>query len=393
MELRYNLTKQDFKRGLRLHEKRFKGPLTVVRKLEWLLFLAGAVFGGVVLFMLLFVRLMGDWEEDFGLVLALALTTLGISLAFLWVLSARRRAFHGTRLLDMEGGYFGPHTLTLTKEGMALTYGVSRRVEPYDAVTEVWEKKGYVLLYLKKEVWEVLPPCAFAGAEEKGAFLTALAEARQGRPPQTGEVPTLEPESEAAFTLRYAWTPEGLEAALLRANLAYCRTRLFWRPSVVLAAVLSIPMLAWGVLALVGAFTGGAPVRASEVIRAAGLLLIGLGLGSIWLNFIPGFMVRAIRRQKKRDGELRRLLDGPITDVIGPFGVDSLRPGERERTLWSQVGGVKSDDWGLALFRRDRKLLIFPAAAFADRAEQERAADYARTQLAGSPGAGKGPEV
>ena len=108
MELRYNLTKQDFKRGLRLHEKRFKGPLTVVRKLEWLLFLAGAVFGGVVLFMLLFVRVMGDWEEDFGRVLALALTTLGISLAFLWVLSARRRAFHGTRLLDMEGATSAP---------------------------------------------------------------------------------------------------------------------------------------------------------------------------------------------------------------------------------------------------------------------------------------------
>ena len=128
------------------------------------------------------------------------------------------------------------------------------------------------------------------------------------------------------------------------------------------------------------------------MIRAAGLLLIGLGLGSIWLNFIPGFMAWAIRRQAKRDS-FHKLLDGPITDGIGPFGVDSLRPGERERTLWSQVGGVKSDDWGLALFRRDRKLLIFPAAAFADRAEQERAADYARTQFAGSPGADKGPEV
>ena len=42
MELRYNLTRQDVQRGLRLHEKRFKGPLTVVRKAEWLFFLAGA---------------------------------------------------------------------------------------------------------------------------------------------------------------------------------------------------------------------------------------------------------------------------------------------------------------------------------------------------------------
>lgn len=383
MELRYNLTKQDVQRGLRLHEKRFKGPLTVVRKAEWLFFLAGAVFGGIMLFMLLFLRAMGSWEEDFGSVLGLALVTLGVSLAFLWLLSARRRAFHGVRLLAMEGGFFGPRTLTLTGEGVAVTYGVSRRVEPYDAVTEVWEKKGYVLLYLKRGVWEVLPPCAFAGAEEKGSFLTALTEARQGRPPETGAAPTLELEPEtAAFTLRYAWTTEGLDAALLKANLAFLRTRLFWRPAVILMAVLSIPVLVLGILVLIRAITAGLPVRTGEVACGVGILLIGLSLGSIWLNFIPGFMAWAIRRQKEKGGELRKLLDSPVTDAIGPFGVDSLRPGERERTLWSQIGGVKSDDWGLVLFRRDRKLLLFPASAFAGREEQERVAAYARAQIA-----------
>ena len=382
MELRYNLTKQDVQRGLRLHEKRFKGPLTVVRKAEWLFFLAGAVFGGIMLFMLLFLRAMGSWEEDFGSVLGLALVTLGVSLAFLWLLSARRRAFHGVRLLAMEGGFFGPRTLTLTGEGVAVTYGVSRRVEPYDAVTEVWEKKGYVLLYLKRGVWEVLPPCTFAGAEEKGSFLTALTEARQGRPPETGAAPTLEPEPETATYPPLCLDNEGLDAALLKANLAFLRTRLFWRPAVILMAVLSIPMLVLGILVLIRAITAGLPVRTGEVACGVGILLIGLSLGSIWLNFIPGFMAWAIRRQKEKGGELRKLLDGPITDAIGPFGVDSLRPGERERTLWSQIGGVKSDDWGLAFFRRDRKLLLFPASAFAGREEQERVAAYARAQMA-----------
>ena len=235
MELRYNLTKQDFKRGLLLHEKRVKKPIDVIRKVEWFFFLALALFGGVVLVMLTVVLAAGRWEEDFGTVLGLSVVTLAGSLAFLWVLSARRRAFHGARLLAMEGGFFGPRTLALTREGVAVTYGVNRRVESYDAIREVWSRKGCVLLYLKSEIWEVVPPCAFSGAEERSAFLAALAEARQGRPPQAaGEEAALPPEpdeAEAAFTLRYAWTPEELDAALLKANLAYCRTRLFWRPA------------------------------------------------------------------------------------------------------------------------------------------------------------------
>ena len=381
MELRYNLTQQDFKRGLLLHEKRLKGPLTVIRKVEWFFFLAMALFDAVMLVMLAVILAAGRWEEGFGTVLGLAVVTLAGSLVFLWTLSARRRAFHGGRLMAMEGGFFGPQTLTLTAEGVAVTYGVSRRVEPYEAIQEVWVRRGYVLLYLKNGPWVILPPYAFGGAEERSAFLTALADARQGRPPQTGAVPDLGPEPEAAFTLRYAWTPEGLNTALPKANLAYCRTRLFWRPAVILTAVLSVLTLALGAHALIEAFTAWPPARSYYGRHAAGLLLIGLGLSSIWLNFVPAYMAWAVRRQKKKDGELRRLLEGPITDIIGPFGVDSLRPGERERTLWSQIGGVKSADWGLVLFRKDRKMLLFPAEAFADRAEQERAAEYARGQL------------
>ena len=279
-----------------------------------------------------------------------------------------------------EDGFFGPRTLTLTKDGVAETFGVGRRVESYDAIREVWSRKGCVLLYLKSEIWEVVPPCAFSGAEERSAFLAALAEARQGRPPQTvhteAEVPTPE---ETLFTLHYAWTPETLRPVLLQANLAFLRTRLFWRPAAVLVAVLSVPMLVLGVLVLIGTLTAVPPAQLSEIISAIGILVIGLALCSIWLNFVPGFMAWAIRRQAKKDA-FHKLLEGPITDTIGPSGVDSLRPGERERTLWSQIGGVKSDDWGLVLFRRDRKMLLFPASAFADRDEQERAAEYARGQ-------------
>ena len=381
MELRYNLTQQDFKRGILLHEKRLKKPLDVIRKVEWFFFLALALFGAVMLVMLTVILAAGRWEEDFGTVLGLSVVTLVGSLAFLWVLSARRRAFHGVRLMAGEDGFFGPRTLTLTKDGVAETFGVGRRVESYDAISEVWEKKGYVLLYLKSGVWEVVPPCAFTGEGEREAFLSCLAEARQGRPPQTANAETAAPAApeEAVFTLHYAWTPETLMPALLRANLAFLRTRLFWRPAAVLVAVLSVPMLVSGVLTLIGTLTAVPPAQLSEIISAIGILVIGLALCSIWLNFVPGFMAWAIRRQAKKDA-FHKLLEGPITDTIGPGGVDSLRPGERERTLWSQIGGVKSDDWGLVLFRRDRKMLLFPASAFADRDEQERAAEYARGQ-------------
>lgn len=381
MELRYNLTQQDFKRGILLHEKRLKKPLDVIRKVEWFFFLALALFSAVVLVMLTVILTAGRWEEDFGTVLGLAIVTLVGSLAFLWVLSARRRAFHGVRLMAGEDGFFGPRTLTLTKDGVAETFGVGRRVESYDTISEVWEKKGYVLLYLKSGVWEVVPPCAFTGEGEREAFLSCLAEARQGRPPQTANAETAAPAApeEAVFTLHYAWTPETLMPALLRANLAFLRTRLFWRPAAVLVAVLSVPMLVSGVLTLIGTLTAVPPAQLSEIISAIGILVIGLALCSIWLNFVPGFMAWAIRRQAKKDA-FHKLLEGPITDTIGPGGVDSLRPGERERTLWSQIGGVKSDDWGLVLFRRDRKMLLFPASAFADRDEQERAAEYASGQ-------------
>ena len=76
MELRYNLTPKDFRRGLCLHEKRLKGPLTVLRKAERLFFLAVAVCGAAVLAMLLFIWAVGDWDEAFDAVLGLAVFTL-----------------------------------------------------------------------------------------------------------------------------------------------------------------------------------------------------------------------------------------------------------------------------------------------------------------------------
>ena len=135
-----------------------------------------------------------------------------------------------------------------------------------------------------------------------------------------------------------------------------------------------------GVLVLIGTLTAVPPAQLSEIVSAIGILVIGLALCSVWLNFIPGFMAWAIRRQEKKDA-FHKLLEGPIIDSIGPGGVDSLRPGERERTLWSQIGGVKSAEWGLALFRQDRKMLLFPATAFADLAHQEQVANYARGQI------------
>ena len=383
MELRYNLTRQEFKRGLLLHERRLKGALSVIRRVEWFFFLATAVFGAVRLFMLLVVLASGRWEEEFGSVFWLAVCTLGLSLAFLWLTSARRRAFHGERLMTGEAGFFGPWTLNLTRDGVAVTYGVSRRMEPYDAIDQVWEKKGFVLLYLKVGLWVVLPPYAFQKPEERTAFLTALEEARQGCPPQedAGEYPMEAAEGEEiAFSLRYTWTPEGLHQVLLRANLAYLRTRLYWRPAMIVVAVLSLPALAVGILMLIGALSDWPAAGADGVLYALGALTVGACLCLPWLSFVPGFVDWAIRRQEKKD-MFRKLLEGPITDIIGPHGVDSLRPGERERTLWSQIGGVKSADWGLVLFRLDRKMLLFPPEAFSNRGEQEQVAEYARGQL------------
>ena len=383
MELRYNLTRQDFRRGLLLHERRLKGGLSVLRRVEWCFFLAMALFDAVMLLMLLVILAAGRWEEDFGGVFWLVLVTLVLSLAFLWLTSARRRAFHGARMMAGEGGFYGPWILSLTGEGVAVTYGVSRRVEPYEAIDQVWEKKGFVLLCLKVGLWVVLPPCAFGGAEERTAFLTTLEEARRGRPPRepAGEC-SLETakEEEIAFSLRYTWTPEGLHRVLLRANLAYLRTRLYWRPVMVAVAVLSLPVLVLGVLMLVEALSDPAAAGVSGVLYALGALVVGVGLCLPWLSFVPGFMDWAIRRQEKKD-VFHKLLEGPITDTMGPYGVDSLRPGERERTLWSQIGGVRSADWGLVLYRRDRKMLLIPPEAFSDWAEQERAAEYARGQL------------
>ena len=380
MELRYNLTPQDLRKGLALHEGRVRGGLTAVRTIERLFFLLMTGASVLILAMGLVLLAAGVWEEDFTAVFGLTLATLLVSLLFLWLLSPRRRARAGAQMLAREESYLGPRSLSLTEKGVVVSYGSNRRLEPYAAISQVWEKKGYCLLYVKEGVWEVLPPCAFTGPEQRTAFLAALARARAGQPPQSGEGVVLEGPvmADAAFVLRYTWEPEELHEALLMANKAYCRTRLYWRPATVLMALLSIPVLLVGILSLIGVLTSGA--EPAEVLMTVGILLLGVALCLVWINFLPPVLDWSIRRQEKK-GAFRHLLGGQLTERIGPAGVDSAREGERERTLWSQIGAVRSEDWGLALFRHDRKMLLFPPWAFSSRDEQEQAAAYAREQI------------
>lgn len=380
MELRYNLTPQDLRKGLALHEGRVRGGLTAVRTIERLFFLLMTGASVLILAMGLVLLAAGAWEEDFTAVFAFTLATLLVSLLFLWLLSPRRRARAGAQMLAREESYLGPRSLSLTEKGVAVSYGSNRRLEPYAAISQVWEKKGYCLLYVKEGVWEVLPPCAFTGPEQRTAFLAALARARAGQPPQSGEGVVLEGPvmADAAFVLRYTWEPEELHEALLMANKAYCRTRLYWRPATVLMALLSIPVLLVGILALIGVLTSGA--EPAEVLMTVGILLLGVALCLVWINFLPPVLDWSIRRQEKKEA-FRHLLGGQLTERIGPAGVDSAREGERERTLWSQIWAVRSEEWGLALFRHDRKMLLFPPWAFSSRDEQEQAAAYAREQI------------
>lgn len=163
MELSYNLTPQDLKRGLFLHERRPKGVLAVVRKAERLFFLLAALAGGCLTAMLLFLLARGAWEEDFSAVLSVSGTTLVVSLLFLALLSPRRQAARGFRMLGQVPDYLGPRTLALEPGGVAAVYGPNRRVEPYAALQEVWERRGFVLLYLKGGLWEVVPPLCLPG--------------------------------------------------------------------------------------------------------------------------------------------------------------------------------------------------------------------------------------
>ena len=381
MELSYNLTPQDLKWGLLLHERRPKGVLAVVRKAERLFFLLAALAGGCLTAMLLFLLARGAWEEDFSAVLSVSGTTLVVSLLFLALLSPRRRAARGFRMLGQVPDYLGPRTLALEPGGVAAVYGPNRRVEPYAALQEVWERRGFVLLYLKGGLWEVVPPCAFRDEAHRRSFLAALEAARAGRPPEDAPI-SREPEAQAegapaVFTLSYAWEAEELRETLLQANLAYVRSRFYWRPVVILGAILSLPATGAGVWALAAAIPSG---DVSEIVTAAAALVIGLALCLFWAGTLPPMVRWAIRRQEKKD-VLRHLLAGPVLEQIGPDGVESFQEGERERTPWSLVVGVRSADWGLALIRRDHKLLVFPARAFGTREEQDQAAAYARERI------------
>ena len=76
MELRYNLTRDDYLRGFSLHEGRLKGPLSVLRLAARLLFLLPTGVGALGLLMLGVVCVWGEWEEGFTRVLGLLLVLL-----------------------------------------------------------------------------------------------------------------------------------------------------------------------------------------------------------------------------------------------------------------------------------------------------------------------------
>ena len=92
MELHYNLTAKDLKRGLLLHERRPKGGLAMVRKAERLFFFLAALVGGCLMAMSLFLFASGAWREDFSTALAPSGIMLVLGLFFLWLTSPRRRA-------------------------------------------------------------------------------------------------------------------------------------------------------------------------------------------------------------------------------------------------------------------------------------------------------------
>ena len=84
MELRYNLTQQDFERGLRLHERRLKGPLTVIRKAEQISFALVAWFSATVLVALPMLLSSGYWEEEYGALTVFLLRRSGSTDVLCW---------------------------------------------------------------------------------------------------------------------------------------------------------------------------------------------------------------------------------------------------------------------------------------------------------------------
>ena len=119
MELRYNLTRDDYLRGLSLHEGRLKGPLSVLRLAARLLFLLPTGVGALGLLMLGVVCVWGEWEEGFTRVLGLLLVLLIVGALEVALLSPQWRAGRRLRVNRPDAAFFGPHAVTLTAEGVA----------------------------------------------------------------------------------------------------------------------------------------------------------------------------------------------------------------------------------------------------------------------------------
>ena len=383
MELRYNLTRDDYLRGLSLHEGRLKGPLSVLRLAARLLFLLPTGVGALGLLMLGVVRVGGEWEEAFTWVLGPLLAMLLLSALEVYLLSPRRRAGRRLRVNRPDAAFFGPHVVTLTAEGVTVRYGDNRLVLPWGQLTEIWTKKGFCLLYTKSGPWEVLPPCAFEHGAQREAFAAALHGAMSGDVPQEREEPgggEAERLPQAEITLEYTWETAELCRVLTQANLRYVHTRLFWTPVRIVMSVLGPVVLLTGILTGIGVGTSIPREGAAEWLYALGIVLLGLALCVPLLMLLPPVLRFLVSRQERK-GALRSMLDGPQRELWWSGGMVSLHGGERETARWDQVAAVCSEEEGLFLFRRDNKLHVFPAKAFPDRAAQEAAAEYARSHM------------
>lgn len=383
MELRYNLTRDDYLRGFSLHEGRLKGPLSVLRLAARLLFLLPTGVGALGLLMLGVVCVWGEWEEGFTRVLGLLLVLLIVGALEVALLSPQWRAGRRLRVNRPDAAFFGPHAVTLTAEGVAARYGENRLVLPWGQLTEVWTKKGFCLLYTKSGPWEVLPPCAFEHEAQRKAFTAALHGAVSGDVPWEADEQDVEAADrlpQAEITLEYTWEAPELCRVLTLANLRYAHTRLFWTPARIVMSVFGPFVLLTGILTGISVGTSIPREGTAEWLYALGIVLIGLGLCVPLLMLLPPVLRFLVSRQERK-GALWSMLDGPQRELWWSGGMVSLHGGERETARWDQVAAVCSEEEGLFLFRRDNKLHVFPAKAFPDWAAQEAAAEYARSHM------------
>ena len=302
MELRYNLTRDDYLRGLSLHEGRLKGPLSVLRLAARLLFLLPTGVGALGLLMLGVVCVWGEWEEGFTRVLGLLLVLLIVGALEVALLSPQWRAGRRLRVNRPDAAFFGPHAVTLTAEGVAARYGENRLVLPWGQLTEVWTKKGFCLLYTKSGPWEVLPPCAFEHEAQRKAFTAALHGAVSGDVPWEADEQDVEAADrlpQAEITLEYTWEAPELCRVLTLANLRYAHTRLFWTPARIVMSVFGPFVLLTGILTGISVGTSIPREGTAEWLYALGIVLIGLGLCVPLLMLLPPVLRFLVSRQER----------------------------------------------------------------------------------------------